>query len=103
MFERGPTWREISAARRRLALPPLSFRSQRRTNRPMTESNVMTLKEASASVRCSKTHFCNIANGKIPGLPPLKRIRIGGRVLFFRESLEEWLRQVEAQGTVGKT
>jgi len=36
-------------------------------------------------------------------VPPLKGIRIGRRVLFFRESLEEWLRQVEAQGTVGKT
>jgi hypothetical protein len=36
-------------------------------------------------------------------LPPLKRIRIGRRVLFLRDSLQEWLRQVEAQGTVGKT
>lgn len=50
-------------------------------------------------VRCSKAHFCNIANGKVPGLPPLKRIRIGARVLFLRESLEEWLWQVEAQAT----
>jgi hypothetical protein len=38
------------------------------------ESNVMTLKEASTFIRCSKAHFCNIANGKVPGLPPLKRI-----------------------------
>lgn len=79
MFERGPTWREVSAARHRLALPALSFRSQRRTARSMAgdnrESNVMTLKEASAFVPCSKAPFCNIANGKIPGLPPLKRIR----------------------------
>jgi len=102
-FERGPTWREVAAARHRPVLPPLSFRSQRRTNRPMTESNVMTLKEACAFVGCSKAHFCNVANGKIPGLPPLKRIRIGRRVLFVRDSLQEWLRQVEAQGTVGKT
>ena len=58
---------------------------------------------ASAFVRCSKAHFCNIANGKISGLPPLKRIRIGRRVLFVRDSLQEWLRQVEAQGTAGKT
>jgi hypothetical protein len=36
-------------------------------------------------------------------LPPLKKIRIGRRVLFLRESLQECLRQVEAQGTVGKT
>jgi hypothetical protein len=36
-------------------------------------------------------------------LPPLKKIRIGRPVLFLRDSLQEWLRQVEARGTVGKT
>ena len=62
--------------------------------------NVLTLAEASEFLRCSKAHLCNLANGKVPGLPPLKRVRIGRRVLFRKESLEQWLREVEAPAPV---
>jgi len=63
--------------------------------------NVLTLGEASEFLRCSKAHLSNLANGKIPGVPPLKRVRIGRRVLFRKESLEQWLREVEAQVPTG--
>ena len=43
---------------------------------------VLNLAEAAAFVRCS-------------GVPHLPSVRIGRRVLFRRESLEQWLEEVE--------
>lgn len=57
---------------------------------------VLNLKEAAAFVRCSKAHLCNILNGKVRDIPRLPAVRVGRRVLFRRESLEQWLRDVEA-------
>ena len=57
---------------------------------------VLNLAEAAALVRCSRAHLCNIVHGKIPGIPLLPTVRIGRRVLFRRESLEQWLEEVEA-------
>ena len=59
---------------------------------------VLNLAEAAALVRCSRAHLCNIVHGKIPGIPLLPTVRIGRRVLFRRESLEQWLEAVEAAG-----
>lgn len=59
---------------------------------------VLNLAEAAALVRCSRAHLCNIVHGKIPGIPILPTVRIGRRVLFRRESLEQWLEAVEAVG-----
>jgi excisionase family DNA binding protein len=59
---------------------------------------VLNLAEAAALVRCSRAHLCNIVHGKIPGIPVLPTVRIGRRVLFRRESLEQWLEAVEAVG-----
>lgn len=57
---------------------------------------VLNLKEAATFVRCSKAHLCNILNGKVRDIPRLPAVRVGRRVLFRRESLEQWLRDVEA-------
>ena len=57
---------------------------------------VLNLAEAAALVRCSRAHLCSIVNGKIRGIPRLPIVRIGRRVLFRRESLEQWLQQVES-------
>jgi excisionase family DNA binding protein len=57
---------------------------------------ILNLGEAAALVRCSRAHLCNLANGKVKGLPQLPSVRIGRRVLFRREALERWLQQVEA-------
>lgn len=59
---------------------------------------VLNLAEAAALVRCSRAHLCNIVHGKIRGIPLLPTVRIGRRVLFRRESLEQWLEAVEAAG-----
>lgn len=59
---------------------------------------VLNLAEAAALVRCSRAHLCNIVHGKIRGIPLLPTVRIGRRVLFRRESLEQWLEEVEAAG-----
>ena len=51
--------------------------------------------EAAAFMRCSRAHLCNVIHQKVPGVPPLPSVRIGRRVLFRRESLEQWLEEVE--------
>ena len=63
-----------------------------------TIPKVLNLAEAADLVRCSRAHLCNIVHGKIPGIPLLPSVRIGRRVLFRRESLEQWLEAVEAAG-----
>src|ERR1700681_1757596 len=57
---------------------------------------VLNLAEAAAFVRCSRAHLCNVIHHKVPGVPHLPSVRIGRRVLFRRESLEQWLEEVEA-------
>jgi excisionase family DNA binding protein len=52
---------------------------------------VLNLAEAAAFMRCSRAHLCNVIHHKVPGVPHLPSVRIGGRVLFRRESLEQWL------------
>ncbi len=59
---------------------------------------VLNLAEAATLVRCSRAHLCNVINGKVRGIPHLPTVRIGRRVLFRRESLEQWLREIEATG-----
>ena len=56
---------------------------------------VLNLAEAAAFVRCSRAHLCNVIHHKVPGVPHLPS-GIGRRVLFRRESLEQWLEEVEA-------
>lgn len=60
--------------------------------------SVLNLAEAATLVRCSRAHLCNVINGKVRGIPHLPTVRIGRRVLFRRESLEQWLRELEASG-----
>ena len=65
---------------------------------PEMAPNVLNLAEAAKFVRCSRAHLCNIVKGKVRGIPPLPSVRVGRRVLFRRESLEQWLQDVEACG-----
>ena len=59
-------------------------------------AKVLNLAEAAALVRCSRALLSNVINGKVHGIPRLPTVRIGRRVLFRRESLEQWLQQVES-------
>lgn len=67
---------------------------------PMVESSgrngILTVREAALILRCSKAHLCNVLNGKVAGVPRLPAIRIGRRVLFRRDSLEQWLQEIES-------
>ena len=60
---------------------------------------ILNLAEAATLVRCSRAHLSNIVHGKVPGIPQLPTVRIGRRVLFRRESLEQWLEKVEGAGS----
>jgi len=60
-------------------------------------TGVLTVKEAALMLRCSKAHLCNVLNGKVAGVPHLPAVRIGRRVLFRRDSLEQWLREIESR------
>jgi len=59
---------------------------------------VLNLAEAAAFLRCSRAHLCNVIHHKVPGVPHLPSVRIGRRVLVRRESLEQWLEEVEGGG-----
>jgi len=63
-----------------------------------TAPAILNLAEAALLVRCSRAHLCNIVHGKVRGIPRLPTVRIGRRVLFRRESLEQWLREIEVTG-----
>jgi hypothetical protein len=82
----APHTERVSEAERRVELEDASM------------PKVLNLAEAATLVRCSRAHLCNVINGKVRGIPHLPTVRIGRRVLFRRESLEQWLREVEATG-----
>ena len=51
--------------------------------------------EAMDRLRLKPSHFSKIINGKVKGLPPLKHVRLGRRLLFREESLNIWISEVE--------
>ena len=59
--------------------------------------SILTLKEVSKELRCSKAHLSHIINGKVAGLPPLSVARIGRRVIIRREALLNWLWTIEGR------
>jgi excisionase family DNA binding protein len=52
---------------------------------------VLTLKELSEILRCSKTHICNLLHGRVPGVTRLDYVSVGRRKLVRRQWLKEWL------------
>ena len=54
-----------------------------------------TMKEASALLRCSRSHLSNAIHGKLNSTPLLPCVRIGRRVLFRLEELEKWVGQLQ--------
>jgi hypothetical protein len=71
---------------------------QRENQEPVSETNLWTRKEAIMLLRLSPSHFSKVVNGKVKGLPTLPVIHIGRRQLFQRASLDQWIKEVEAQG-----
>jgi len=57
----------------------------------------MTLKQAAAYLQISKAHLCNVINGKVPGVRPLRYCRVGRRILIKREWVEEWIESADLE------
>jgi excisionase family DNA binding protein len=62
-------------------------------------SSVLTLGQAAEHLQVSEAHLSNVIHGKVKGVPRLPFARIGRRVLFKREWLEQWLEKA-AGGSV---
>jgi len=58
-------------------------------------SETMTIAEVAAELRCSKTHVCNLINGKVRGVPQLPALILGRRKLVRRTRLRTWMCAVE--------
>ncbi len=57
----------------------------------LPQTSVMTLAQAASYLQVSKAHLSNLINGKLPGVKPVRFFRLGRRVLFKREWIDEWL------------
>jgi hypothetical protein len=58
---------------------------------------ILTREETMARLRLKPAHFSKLVNGRIKGLPTLACLRIGRRQLFRDETVEAWVRDVEAK------
>jgi predicted DNA-binding transcriptional regulator AlpA len=58
----------------------------------MSENNseILSIHEVAANLRCSKAHVYNAINGKVSGVSQLPAIPMGRRKLVRRSSLESW-------------
>ena len=54
-------------------------------------TQVLTLEQAAAYLRISKAHLSNVIRGKASGVPPLRHVRAGRRLLIKREWADHWL------------
>jgi excisionase family DNA binding protein len=54
-------------------------------------SEILTIKEVAAELRCSKTHVQHAISGKLTGVPRLTHVSMGRRKLIRREWLNQWL------------
>jgi excisionase family DNA binding protein len=57
----------------------------------------MNLKEAAEYLGISRSHLLNIIKGAVKEVPHLKPIRVGRRLLFRPERLNQWLRDAESK------
>lgn len=60
-------------------------------------SDVLTIPEVAAILRCSRNHVSNAMNGRVPGLSTLPHFVMGRRKLVRREWLSEWLQSHRSQ------
>ena len=61
---------------------------------------VLTLREVSEALRCSKAHVCKIVNGQVAGTPRIPAITLGRRKLVRRETLVAWILTNEKADTI---
>jgi Helix-turn-helix domain len=58
--------------------------------------DLLTVKQVSAILHCSKAHVTNLAAGKVHGCSRLPVVRVGRRLLVRSQSFLEWIEQNEA-------
>jgi len=63
----------------------------------MANSEILTIREVAAVLRCSPMHVCNLTKGRVAGVPRLPSLPMGRRKVLRRSTLEEWMRAVEEQ------
>jgi hypothetical protein len=56
-----------------------------------TTSNILTIKEVAAILRCSKAHALNVIDGKVRGLPKLTHLSLGRRKVVRKDWLDQWM------------
>ena len=56
-----------------------------------TTSNILTIKEVAAVLRCSKAHALTVINGKVRGLPKLTRLSLGRRTVVRKDWPDQWM------------
>ena len=61
-------------------------------------SQVLTFAQTAVYLRISKAHLSNVIAGKVPGVPPLRHVRAGRRILIKREWADQWL-EAAAEGS----
>jgi excisionase family DNA binding protein len=59
-------------------------------------ADVLTLREAAACLRVSPSQVIRAIAGKLAGGPILKHARVGRRILFKKEWLDEYLNELAA-------
>jgi hypothetical protein len=60
-------------------------------------AQVLTLKQTAAYLQISKAHLSNIIAGKVAGVPPLRHVRAGRRILIMRNWADQWLEVVSKE------
>jgi len=57
----------------------------------------LNLKEAAGYLGISRSHLLNVIKGAVKGVPHFEPIRVGRRLLFLPERLDQWLREAESK------
>jgi hypothetical protein len=56
-------------------------------------SSVITRRKAADYLQISPAHLSAIIHQQIPGLLPLRHVRVGRRILFRKQWLDDWIDQ----------
>lgn len=62
---------------------------------PPGTPRTFNLKRAAEYLGISRSHLLNVTKGKVKGVPPLRPIQVGRRLLFLPERLDRWLQEAE--------
>ena len=62
---------------------------------PITQREILSLREAAAFLGLSVAHTAHVSDGRVKDTPPIPHARAGRRRLFRRTVLLEWLEEQE--------